>query len=181
MHVAYGVHAVLGMDFLNILLERALYEPAFRQALPRQDGSAAAKFALTTRAGQLGQRLAELTRDPRVLQVLEEFIAGYRFQRGGVDVLAARGLAGAAPEATSEGAPSFRVLAEGAKPVRRGAEWVLKTAAGVLPLAPPEAEAATWLLARPDVTEAELRQSHPRVDAATLLERLRAAGLLLAT
>ncbi len=180
MHVAYGVHAPLGMDVMNMLMERALYEPLFRQPLPRQDGSAAARFALTTRAGQLGQKLAELARDPKVMEVLEGFVAGFRYQRGGMDVLAARGLAAAASPATDAEAPSFRVLAPGLKPVRRGADWVLKTAAGALPLAPPEAEAAAWLLARPDITEAELRQAYPGVDAAALLPRLVGAGLLVA-
>ncbi len=181
VHVAYGAHAVLGMDMMNILLERVLYEPIFRQPLPRQDGSAAAKFALTQRAGQLGAKLAELSKDPKVLSVLEGFIANHRYNRGGNDLLAARGLAAPATvAAAAEDAASFRVIAAGAKPVRRGADWVLKTEAGALPLAPPEAEAAAWLLGRPDVTEAELRAAHPGVDAASLLGRLAGAGLVLA-
>lgn len=180
VHVAYGAHAVLGMDVLNILMERVLYEPLFRQPLPRQDGSAAAKFALTQRVGQLGARLAELGRDPKVLSVLEGFIANHHYNRGGNDLLAARGLAAPAAAVGGEEAPSYRVIAAGAKPVRRGADWVLKTEAGALPLAPPEAEAAAWLLARPDVTEAELRAAHPGVDALSLLGRLVGAGLVLA-
>ncbi|MBK1657733.1 cupin domain-containing protein [Paracraurococcus ruber] len=181
VHVAFGLHAPLGLDLLNILHERALYDVEFRKPLPRQDGSAAAKFALTSRAQQLAQRLAELARDPKVMAALEQFVAGYRFDRGGNDLLAARGLA--APEAAATGgedAPAFKVLAPGAKPVRRGADWVLKTATGALPLAPPEAEAAGWILARPDVAEPELRAAHPAVDAAALLARLREAGLLAA-
>jgi bifunctional lysine-specific demethylase and histidyl-hydroxylase MINA len=183
VHVAYGAHAPMGMDVLNILTERVLYEPAFRQPLPRQDGSAAAKFALTQRAGQLGARLAELAKDPKVMEVLETFVANYRFHRGGNDLLAARGLAAPAKAngAVPEDSAAFRVVAGGAKPVRRGAEWVLKTGGGVMPLTPPEAEAAQWLLARPDVTEAELRGAHPRADAPALLARLREAGLLVPT
>jgi hypothetical protein len=57
---------------------------------------------------------------------------------------------------------------------------VLKTAAGTVPLAGAEVEAAGWLLARPDVAEAELRAAHPGVDAPALLARLRDAGLLVA-
>jgi len=180
VHIAYGVHAPLGMDLLNILLERALYDTEFRKPLPRQDGSAAAKFALTNRAGQLGQRLAELCRDPKVMAVLEKFVADYRFHRGGNDLLAARGLAPPDTGATEAEAPAFKVLAPGAKPVRRGADWVLKTAQGTLPLSPGEAEAACWILARPDVAEPELRAAHPGVDAPALLARLRDAGLLAA-
>ncbi|GGC32159.1 hypothetical protein GCM10011504_07940 [Siccirubricoccus deserti] len=178
VHVTYGVHAPLGIDLLTILMDRALGDAEFRKALPRQDGSAAARFALTSRAGQLGQRLAELCREPKVMAVLEQFVADYRFRRGGNDLLAARGLAPATVAADAE-APAFRVLAPGAKPVRRGADWVLKTAAGSLPLAPQEAEAAGWILARPDVAEPELRAAHPAVDAPALLARLRDAGLLV--
>jgi ribosomal protein L16 Arg81 hydroxylase len=181
VHVAYGVHAPLGVDVLHLLLDRAMGDVEFRKPLPRQDGTAPARFALTTRAAQLGQRLAELTRDPQVLTVLERFVAEYRYHRGGFDLLAARGLA--APEAAGAGTgetPAYRVLAAGAKPVRRGAEWVLKTPQGALPLAPAEAEAAGWVLARPDVVEAELRAAHPGIDAAALLGRLRQAGLIAA-
>ena len=64
--------------------------------------------------------------------------------------------------------------------MRRGAEWVLKTEGGALALAPAEAEAAGWLLARPDVTEAELQAAYPAVDAKALLARLAGAGLVLA-
>jgi hypothetical protein len=88
--------------------------------------------------------------------------------------------AGAANDEAAEGG-AFRVVAGGAKPVRRGADWVLKTERGTLPLSPPEAQAAQWLLARPDVTEAELRGAHPAADAPFLLARLREAGLLVAT
>lgn len=183
VHVAYGVHAPLGMDLLNILLERALYDVEFRKPLPRQDGSPAARFALTSRAGALGQRLAELCREPKVMEVLQGFVADYRFKRGGNDLLAARGLASepaGAAEAAADGAPVWRVLAAGVKPVRRGAEWVLKSPQGMLPLHGAEVEATGWLLARPDVAAAELRAAHPGVDAESLLDRLRDAGLLVA-
>ncbi|MDO9711653.1 cupin domain-containing protein [Paracraurococcus lichenis] len=181
VHVAFGLHAPLGMDLLNILHERALYDAEFRKPLPRQDGTAAAKFALTTRAQQLAQRMAELARDPKVMAALEQFVAGYRFARGGNDLLAARGLAAPeAPSAMAEEGPAFKVLVPGTKPVRRGAGWVLRTDQGSLPLANAEVEAAGWVLARPDVAEPELRAAHPEVDAAALLARLREAGLLAA-
>ena len=72
------------------------------------------------------------------------------------------------------------MVAGGAKPVRRGADWVVKTASGALSLTPPEAEAAAWLLARPDVTVPELARTHPGVEAEALLGKLSDAGLLVA-
>jgi ribosomal protein L16 Arg81 hydroxylase len=182
VHVAYGSHAPLGLDVMNLLAERALHDSLFRQPLPRQDGSAPAKFALSQRVQALAARVAELAKDPQVMAALERFLATYRFERGGNDLLAWRGLAAPAAggEDSGEGG-AFRVVANGAKPVRRGADWVLKTGSGVLPLAPPEAEAAQWLLARNDVTESELRAAHPAADAPALLGKLREAGLLVAT
>ncbi|WP_426956000.1 cupin domain-containing protein [Muricoccus radiodurans] len=184
VHVAYGVNAPIGLDLANMLAERALQEPIFRQPLPRQDGTPAAQFALTTRAAQLGQRIAELARDPQVLQVLARHVADARYSRGGVQLLAWRGLeaeraAEAAPAGDGE-APSFRVLSPGLKPVRRGSEWVLKTGAGTTALSPPEAEAAGWLLSRREVDPAALRAAHPAVDADALLARLTEAGALAA-
>jgi len=179
VHVAYGSHAPLGLDVMNLLAERALHDSLFRQPLPRQDGTAPAKFALSQRVQALAARMAELAKDPQVMATLERFIATYRFERGGNDLLAWRGLGSAA--AAAEESPAFRVVANGAKPVRRGAEWVLKTGSGALPLAPPEAEATQWLLARNDVTEGELRAAHPATDATALLGKLREAGLLVAT
>jgi hypothetical protein len=66
----------------------------------------------------------------------------------------------------------------GQKAVRRGADLVVKTAAGTQPLTAPEAEALAWITARPDVTEAELASAHPAVAAGPLLQRLAAAGVL---
>ncbi len=173
VHVAYGAHAVLGMDLMTILGERVLYDVPFRQPLPRQDGSAAAKFALTQRAGQLGARLAELSKDPKVMEVLANYIANYRYGRGGNDLLSWRGMAAPEGAADAGDSPAFRIVAQGAKPVRRGADWVLKGAAGTL--SPAEAEAAAWALSRGEVTEAELAAAHPAAPGA--LAKLREAGL----
>jgi ribosomal protein L16 Arg81 hydroxylase len=178
VHIAYGVHAPLGMDVLSILSERALYDAEFRRPLPRQDGSAAAKYALSQQLAALGARLSDLAKDPKVLDVLEGFIRDYRFQRGGFDLLGARGGAPAAAPAEASAGPRFRVAEPGAKPVRRGNEFGLKTAGGVIPMAFGEVEAAAWILARPVVTEADLAGAWPAVDAAGLIARLRQAGVL---
>ncbi|NBS44366.1 MAG: hypothetical protein EBT34_11665, partial [Acetobacteraceae bacterium] len=39
VHIAYGVHAPMGIDFMSLLTERAFHEAEFRKPLPRQDGS----------------------------------------------------------------------------------------------------------------------------------------------
>ncbi|MBR0652767.1 hypothetical protein GXW78_24130 [Roseomonas terrae] len=179
VHIAYGVHSPLGMDVLNILSERALYDPEFRKPLPRQDGSAPAKYALSQQLAALGARLTELSRDPKVLEVLEGFVRDYRFRRGGYDLLAARGAAPAAAAAEpAQGGPRYRVAEPGAKPVRRGNDFGLKTGSGVIPMSYGEVEATAWILARPVVAEADVSAAWPALDASALIARLRDAGVL---
>lgn len=180
VHVAYGVHAPLGMDFMNVLTERVLYEAEFRKPLPHQDGSAAARYALAQRAAALGTRIAELARDPKVVEVLEGVIRDFHFERGTFDLLGARGEAppAAAPAGAGSGA-AIRVLGE-ARPVRRGTEFGLRTPAGVLAMSQGEVEASAWILARPSFTEPELRAAYPALDAPGLISRLQEAGVLAA-
>jgi hypothetical protein len=111
--------------------------------------------------------------------VLGSFVTGFRFQRGGHDLLGARGIAPPAAGSADVEAPSYRVVDRGAKPVRRGAEFALKGSAGAVPLSAAEAEAAGWLLSRADVTEQELSAAHPTISAATLLRKLTEAGILV--
>ena len=185
VHIAYGVHAPLGMDLLNILMERALHDPDFRRPLPHQDGGAPARYALTQRAALLGQRLSEFARDPKVLEILEGFVRDHRFQRGGFDLLAARGEAppppatAPSPAPGAASAPPLRVVGE-AKPVRRGSEFGLRTPAGVIAMSYAEAEASAWIVGRTSVSEAEIAAAYPALDAAALVARLREAGVLAA-
>ncbi|MFN9090573.1 MAG: cupin domain-containing protein, partial [Alphaproteobacteria bacterium] len=149
VHIAYGVHAAMGVDFMGLLTERAFHDAEFRKPLPRQDGSAAAKYALTQRAALLGQRISEWSRDPKFLQAVENFLAHYRYERGGYDLLAARG---AAPAAEAGAGPVFRVRPN-VKTVRRGADYGLRTEMGVLAIDAQEVEPAAWIITQPSITE----------------------------
>ncbi|MFN8981264.1 MAG: cupin domain-containing protein [Alphaproteobacteria bacterium] len=175
VHIAYGVHAAMGVDFMGLLTERAFHDAEFRKPLPRQDGSAAAKYALTQRTSLLGQRIAEWSRDPKFLQAVENFLTQYRYQRGGYDLLAARGTA---PATESGGAQVFRVRPN-VKTVRRGADYGLRTDTGVLAITAQEVEPAAWIITQPSITEASLALACPGVNAAALIEKLRSAEILL--
>jgi len=181
IHVAFGVNAPLALDFLNLLQERAMTDSVFRQSLPRWEDTTQGRFALQERAVLLGQKLAELCRDPKVLAALEQLVSNYRFPRGGYGLGPSFREGGAAPVAPGNGAEEgqvFRVFAEGAKTVRRGADWALKGAQASINLTPAEAEATGWVLSRTDLAEGELRAAFPLVDAASLLQRLSTAGIV---
>lgn len=181
IHIAFGVNAPLGLDFLNLLQERAMTDPFFRQNLPRWEDNASGKMALRERAVLIGQKLAELCRDPKLLAALEHQVAHWRFARGGYGLGPAFREGGSAPApvaADGQEGQSFRVFADGAKTVRRGAEFALKGSQGSISLSPAEAEAAGWILNRTDVAEGEVRRAFPSVDAAALLQRLTSAGIV---
>jgi len=108
------------------------------------------------------------------LQALEGFITNYRYERGGYDLLAARGA-----DAAQGGGPVFQVRPN-VKTVRRGAEFGLKTEMGILPVDAAEIEAAGWIIARPSITEAALALAFPAVNAPALIAKLRAAEILVA-
>jgi hypothetical protein len=165
----------MGVDFLGLLTERAFHDAEFRKPLPRQDGSAAAKYALTQRAALLGQRIGEWSRDPKFLQAVENFLAHYRYERGGYDLLAARG---AAPTTETGSTPAFRVRPN-VKTVRRGADYGLRTEMGILPITAEEVEAAAWIITQPSITETSLALACPGAKTAALIEKLRAAEILL--
>ena len=167
----------MGVDFMGLLTERAFHDAEFRKPLPRQDGTTAAKYALTQRAALLGQRIGEWARDPKFLQAVEGFLASYRYERGGYDLLAARG---ATPAAEAGGGPAFRVRPN-VKTVRRGADYGLRSEAGILPITSQEVEAAAWIITQPSITEASLALACPNANAAALIEKLRAAEILLPT
>ena len=165
----------MGVDFMGLLTERAFHDAEFRKPLPRQDGTTAAKYALTQRASLLGQRIAEWSRDPKFLQAAENFLVNYRYERGGYDLLAARG---AAPAADAGSGPAFRVRPN-VKTVRRGAEYGLRTELGVLAITAQEVEAAAWIITQPSITEASLALACPGANTAGLIEKLRVAEILL--
>jgi hypothetical protein len=157
------------------LTERAFHDAEFRKPLPRQDGSAAAKYALTQRTALLGQRIAEWSRDPKFLQAVETFLTNYRYERGGYDLLATRG---AAPASEAGSGPVFRVRPN-VKTVRRGADYGLRTEMGILPITAQEVEPAAWIITQPSITETSLVLGYPGANAPALIEKLRKAEILL--
>ncbi len=108
---------------------------------------------------------------------MENYLANYRFERGGYDLLAARG---AAPAMEAGGGQAFRVRPN-VKTVRRGADYGLRTEMGVLAIQAQEVEAAAWIISQPSITEASLTLACPGANAAALIEKLRAAEILQPT
>ncbi|MBI4184318.1 MAG: hypothetical protein HY521_10000 [Proteobacteria bacterium] len=168
IHVAFGLHAPLGLDFLNLMYERAVRESLFRSAMPRLDAPGA-EAALKERLAALTKRFAEMAAEPAVFEQFQAFLRTHRFARGGFDLpdLGA-GEAGASP--------AYAVQAAGLKVVRRGQEFAIKAANGMIPIPPGGEGLVEWVFARPRFTEAELDAAFAAMPAAARAKML--AGLM---
>jgi ribosomal protein L16 Arg81 hydroxylase len=81
VHMAFGVTEMIGFDAIGALSDFAVEDEAFRRNLPR---AAEGREALAARLADLGERLQELSRDPRVIDALAAYKAAYRMPRMGI-------------------------------------------------------------------------------------------------
>lgn len=92
VHITYAVKRLSGMDLANQLMDRMFNDPDFRQPMPVQDGTEAARAALAQHAARLGDKLAELCRAGIVLDGLQGELVSKHKTFGGHDLLRARGI-----------------------------------------------------------------------------------------
>jgi len=92
VHITYGVRPLNGLDLAKQLMDRMMNDPDFRQPMPLQDGTEAARAALAQHAARLGDKLAELCRAGIVLDGLQGELLGQHKTFGGHDLLRARAI-----------------------------------------------------------------------------------------
>jgi ribosomal protein L16 Arg81 hydroxylase len=76
LHVTVGIDEPLGIDLMKILIERAVYDPAFRRALPHADDP-----DLPQHIASLGKRLADFAQESDVLGNVVNLLARYHRRR----------------------------------------------------------------------------------------------------
>lgn len=116
IHVAFGAVAVIGLDLVSQLFERAVGEPAFRRDLPRRH-TPGGEAAFDRHLRGLAERLAALAGDSQTAAAFRAFQDRYRYPRGGF-ALSDKML----------GAGGYRLNGDGFAVVRRGDAWALRRA-----------------------------------------------------
>jgi ribosomal protein L16 Arg81 hydroxylase len=142
VHVAFGAVAVIGLDLVSGLFERALQDPLFRSDFPRRHapgGEAAFDKHLQALAG----RLSELAADPRTATEFRAFQDAYRYPRGGFDLSKSVFDSG-----TYQVTSGFAV-------VRRGSAWVLRKADKATVIPAGFDRAVAWIVAQANFSETE--------------------------
>lgn len=169
VHVAFGATAVIGLDLISKLFERAVHEPSFRADLPRRHAPGGeAAFDQHVRA--LAARLAELATSETTLAQFRSLQDAYRYMRGGFE------LSGALFDDQT-----YRVTSDGFSVVRRGGDWVLRRADKSTAIPAGFHRPVSWIIARARFASEELDAAFPELDAdqrAELLRALKTMGVI---
>lgn len=141
IHVAMGLTCPIGLDLMGMLFERAVQDPMFRAVVPGhgENGSPATADHLAA----LGEKLAELTKDPELVRQFAGFMAGYRYPRGSVS------LPGDATDQRFKRASSEIRLAQ-----HKGV-WHITDGRQGAPIPKGMREPIAWILERPNFAEGE--------------------------
>jgi bifunctional lysine-specific demethylase and histidyl-hydroxylase MINA len=145
IHVAFGVTYPIGFDVLGLMQDFAV-----RHALVRQDLPAPGTGGddLPGRVAALGDLLARTARDPEFLRGLEQFRAGFRFDRGGFDL-------------PGDAARSWRRKSDRLSVARSNGQPVLAGPRGAVPIPPGLEAMVEWVIARERFSERALAAAFP--------------------
>jgi ribosomal protein L16 Arg81 hydroxylase len=142
VHVAFGATAVIGLDLISGLFERAVQDPLFRRDVPRRHAPGG-EAAFDEHLLALARRLAELAADPRTASEFRAFQDAYRYARGGFDL------------SKAEFDNNHYRVTSGFSVVRRGNAWALRKGDKATAIPPGFDRAVAWIVAQSKFTKAE--------------------------
>jgi hypothetical protein len=144
IHIAFGVTHVIGLDVVDMVKATVVDDVEFRRNMPLP---AVAEWLAT-----LGDRIAELLRNPDAVQGMVEFQRGFRYPRGGIK------LPVQAP------GRRFRLNAAGLSVVQKDGQWLLAGGKGAVPIPTGQQDVVSWIVGQPDFTEDLLAEQFPDME-----------------
>lgn len=152
IHVTFGVTAVIGIDFLDLVRELAIDDPLFRGNVPAPSIDTAEK--VTAHLEHLAERLGEIAGGAEARDRFRAFQRGFHYPRGGF----------ALPDSAM--AKVYRVRAQGLEVRRTKDGWALIGRAGAVPIPPGGDRLVAWVIAREGFSDAEIEAAFPDTAAA---------------
>lgn len=169
LHVAFGAVAVIGLDFVSGIFERAVHDPAFRRDLPRRHAPGG-EAAFDRHMQGLAERLAAMVADRATLDDFRAFQDSYRYPRGDF------ALSGAWFNDMA-----YLVTSQNFSVVRRGNTFALRHNDKTIAIPPGFDRAVAWVIGRDSVTSEELAQADTGLrddQQAELLRSLESMGVI---
>lgn len=170
VHVAFGAVAVIGLDFVSALFERAVHDSLFRRDIPRRHAPGG-EAAFDQHMQSFAAALAKMVSDRAMLDGFREFQDRYRYPRGGFD------LASAAFRSNL-----YRVTSREFSVLRHGNLWVLRKADKTTAIPPGFDRAVEWIVRQDDFTTETLAAAHPALSEgqqSELLTTLETMGVII--
>lgn len=158
VHVAFGAMAVIGLDFVSGIFERAVHDPLFRRDFPRRHAPGG-EAAFDRHMQSLAAGLAAIVADSVTVSGFRAFQDSYRYSRGGFDL-----------SSRMFNADVYRVSRNDFSVVRRGSDWVLRRADQATAIPPGLDRAVAWAIGRSRFTLEELAAALPALSAAQRTE-----------
>ncbi|MBP5858144.1 cupin-like domain-containing protein [Marivibrio halodurans] len=166
IHLAFGLTGVIGLDLIGALSDSVVTDETFRLNFPHpREG----RKALADHIARLGDRLAEVARDPRFVEAFETFQKDYRYPRGGFDL----------PIEIAD--RTFALTARDFRVVTKDGRHGLASPRGIVPIPPGLDGPVRWVVeagrfARGDLLDAFPAMSAMEIDR--LLQQMQQMGVL---
>jgi ribosomal protein L16 Arg81 hydroxylase len=172
VHIAFGVTYPIGLDVVSTLYERMMFEPVFRQNLPRHEGDD--DRALTERLRVLADGISTALNEPKTLEQIKTMQREYHYPRHAYTL----------PDLLAETADErFRVRAAGIKLVQQGGRFGLVSEGSRAATEVPAAASAmvAWVLERKQFSRSELTSAFPQKQASEHDQLLKDLGAMRLT
>lgn len=145
-HIAFGVTSVIGLDLVGLLYEQAVLDPVIRQTMP--PAAAGGGRDLEEQIARIGDRLAALARDPKIVSQFKSFVENFHYPRPSVELPV---------DALS---PRFKVRA-GLVVVQENGTWMLGDGRRRVPVPKGLETEVRWVAGRDGFAEHEFEAAFP--------------------
>ena len=146
MQVTFGLTAVYGINFFDLVRELAISDPLFRATVP---GPGSGDQDIMDHIKNLTQRWSEISASPKALEKFKRFRQEFRKHRGGFRL----------PDSVLS--PEYRVCTHGFSVVQTGNNWTLKDKVQSVPIPPGHDRLVAWVIAQEHFSGADIATAFP--------------------
>ncbi len=147
VHISFGLSAVIGIDYLNVLFDRAIADPLFRANVLRPSNDGDDEIAAHLR--KIAARLGEIAASPEAIDQARKFHREFKYHRDKFEL----------PDGAT--VARYRVRAKGLKVVQLGDQWSLEGKSGAVPIPRDSDQIVAWVIARDAFSRPEIDTAFP--------------------
>ena len=149
VHIAFGMTGVIGMDFLNAMLDAGAADPLFRRNFPRrQEGREAVRAHIKA----LAERVGEIADHEDFLDAFMNYLDQFQYSRGGYNL----------PIKSED--IRFQTTDSQFRVVQNGRQWVLSGTKGAVPIPANLEKPVEWIIREKQFARGDFTASFKSMD-----------------